>query len=175
MAEFWLGVISIELGDLDSAKKQLEHVRDRSRSEGNPVFELKADYHLAHLSCRRAQHHVGLPALLAAARAAHGRGWTEDLLYQAVFVGEALRDLGRAHDAALMWRSVLHSPSEDSDAAIRGRARRALATLASQPAPPSERTAQPLPFETVATCMATCDTADELSTRLRAHAATDTD
>jgi predicted ATPase/DNA-binding SARP family transcriptional activator len=161
MSEFWLGVACVERGDLDAGRKHLQRAQERCAAEGMAVFAFKAGYYLALAACRSGERDQGLRDLLMAARMAFERGWVEDQLYLAIFIGEWLRDAGQRSAAARVLRAVMAAPDEVSDAAIRRLARHTLGTVND----PSDADAPP--FEDIARRLATSDSADELAQRLQ--------
>lgn len=125
---FGLGAVQLELGDLGAAETRLRQALDRARSAAIPVVALLAEANLARIEARRGHFAAAGERLATAAREASGRNWVNQLLHQALFLGECCILAGQRERAATLWQMVATHPG--SEAGLRDSARRWQADLA---------------------------------------------
>ncbi|MBP5991123.1 MAG: tetratricopeptide repeat protein [Piscinibacter sp.] len=125
---FGLGAVQFELGDLDPAEARLRQALEHARSGEIPVVAILAEANLARVAARRGDFVAAGERLAAAAREASERGWTNQLLHQALFLGECCMLAGGRERAARLWQMVAAHPG--SEAGLRDSALRWQAALA---------------------------------------------
>ncbi len=125
---FGLGAVQLELGDLSTAETRLHQALDRARSAAIPVVALLAEANLARIEARHGHFAAAGERLAAAAREASGRNWVNQLLHQALFLGECCFLAGLRERAAKLWQMVATHPG--SEAGLRDSALRWQADLA---------------------------------------------
>jgi predicted ATPase/DNA-binding SARP family transcriptional activator len=109
-----LGESLLELGELGDAERHLDRALERCRSADNPIIAVTAEANLARVQMRRGNLEAALVRLRAAARTAHERGLTNMALHVALLFGDWMREVGRASDAARVWRMVISHPKADA-------------------------------------------------------------
>jgi predicted ATPase/DNA-binding SARP family transcriptional activator len=119
---FGLGAVQLELGDLDPAEAHLRQALEHARSGEIPVVAILAEANLARIAARRGCFAEAGERLAAAAREALGRSWTNQLLHQALFLGECCMLAGQRERAARLWQMVVTHPGSEAglrDSALR--------------------------------------------------------
>ncbi|MCC7457328.1 MAG: tetratricopeptide repeat protein [Nitrospira sp.] len=126
---FGLGAVLLELGDLQPAERHLTQAREHARQTENPVLAIMAEANLARVAARRGDFAAAGARLAATAGEASKREWHNQLLHQALFLGECCRLAGQAARAARLWQLVATHPLADAglrDSALRWQAALAL-------------------------------------------------